>query len=230
MIYGFYAFAFYSYDNVLAILTEPHRPYLWAAFTPQVLVCCILIKNRLISAFQLVLLVFATSLSPLISNLIKLGSGTLAQFIHPTLYPFELLAIGIGLVFASALLIIYLSANFFFIRKWEIKVQRSIGIFLSAAVFLLAIPGSSALFGLLNMKPNHVYKPEIAYQWYGELAAHIYILFLFTVTIPAIFGVASDYLPPRLSKIIFTILMLGLSINCFIWSTDYVLNQFSLFF
>jgi hypothetical protein len=229
MIYGFYAFAFYSYDNTLAVLTGPHRAYLWVIFTPQALACCILIANRLISAFQLVLLVLATSLSPLLLHLIMLGSGTLAQFSFVAPRPFELLATGTGLVFASLLLTLYVGSNFFFIRKWEIKTQRSVGLFLSIAVLLLSVPGSSVLFGLLSMRPGHTYTADTAYQWCGELTANIYILFLFTITIPAIFGVASDYLPSRLSKIIFTLLMLGLSIHSLIWSVDYLMNQLSLF-
>lgn len=223
LIYGFYAFAYYANDYVLKIISNPFHRSVFEILAPFVILQCILVINRVITAKQLVLLSILYCCMPVIMKKILFGSIT--PFNIGWLDRSDFFIIGLSLSLGSILQLIYLTGRVFFEGSWKFTNNKWIGGGLLSWSFLLILPSSTTMFAFVYMSPNLLFKPENAFQWYGELLAGQTILLLLAVTIPALCGVVPLTRNYKIPHFALNLLLVALLIYNLKWSLNYAFSQ-----
>ncbi|MCG8493723.1 MAG: hypothetical protein MI743_19040 [Sneathiellales bacterium] len=224
LLNGFYAFSYYINAYVLQFITAPFEHVYFELAAPYVALLSILSINRIISGKTLVFLTILFGLAPVGAKALFLGSLTQSDVTWLNSQDFML--IGSFLSAGSLLLLLFLAFEIFSRKTILHGEGKWLGYSVLAIAFFFVLGSSSTMWAFLFLSPNVQYKPEIAFQWYGQFIAILISPILVILIIPAALGVL-----PRNGKVkrlntLVSFALASLLIYCLSWSAEYTYKQF----
>ena len=148
--------------------------------------------KRVISPKQLILISVLYCLSPIVIR--KLVVGSITGPFYLWLPELGSLLAYLSITLGALLLAVYLLFWCLPGESWQPFRVNWIDITFLWGAFLLFFSSSTTVYANSYLYPYITgdYEREFAFQWIGELAATQTLLLIFTITVPALFGVLPD--------------------------------------